>query len=117
MSSADLPEKIAGFGICDEDAGNLLSGANHAFFYCCSSDGWGGQGSVRYEPPEAGTEVGNGVEIPDGLPAYTMFTHGHHIGTAAIDEPEAGITADGGEALPPLTHRASTTPPTSSSTT
>jgi hypothetical protein len=102
MSSANLPEKIAGYGIYDEDAGNVLSGANHAFFYYCSSDGWGGQGTVNYEPPEAGTDIGNGVEVPDGLPAYTMFTHGHHIVTAAIEELEAGITADAGESLPPL---------------
>lgn len=102
MSSANLPEEVAGFGILDEDPGNLLAGANHAYFYYCSSDGWGGQSTLRYDPPEPGTDEETGIEVPEGLPSFTMFSHGHFIVTAAIEELEAGITSDVGESLPPM---------------
>jgi hypothetical protein len=102
MSSADLPEQVAGFGIYDETSANLLSGANHAYFYYCSSDGWGGQSTLTYQPPEPGTDEATGIEVPEGLPSFTMFAHGHFIVTAAIDELEAGIVSDVGESLPPM---------------
>lgn len=90
MSSRWAPEQIGAVGILDANAANLLSGANHAYFYYCSSDGWGGNGSTTYTPTE------------DGYPTYTMFERGHTIIEAGIAELEAGVTADDGVEMPKL---------------
>lgn len=105
MSSNWTPEEIGAVGVMDSGPGNLLSGANHAYFYYCSSDAWAGMGTMSLsapDPEDTGNVVDTGsIELPD-LPDYTMLRHGHTIVEAAIDELEAGVVSDLGEAMPPL---------------
>lgn len=92
MSSRWAPDDVGAVGIMSAGEGNLLSGANHAYFYYCSSDSWKGSGQVRYSPESE----------DDPWPAFTMFERGHSILAAGIAELQAGVTADGGEVMPPL---------------
>lgn len=102
MSSNNLPLEIDGFGIYDASATNGLAGANQVFFYYCSSDAWRGEGSAAYNPD--GLEIPGDlpVELPDGLPDYTIFRRGHTILASGLDELAGGLVADDGEALPAL---------------
>jgi Pectinacetylesterase len=92
MSSDWAPPSIGGLGIYDADPANLLAGANHVFFYYCTSDSWAGRAEVTYLPADGSA----------GSP-YTMFRAGHSVMEAAIAALESGVTSDLGTVLPPLT--------------
>lgn len=102
MSSRDLPLDIAGFGIYDAEAPNVLAGANQVFFYYCSSDAWRSQGRAEYSPEGLDLVADSSVELPEELPAYRMYRRGHTILAAGLNELAEGLVADGGETLPPL---------------
>lgn len=102
MSSVGLPLEIGAFGIFDADPANVLAGANQVFFYYCTSDSWRGQGSAAYDPDDLEIPAELPVELPEELPSYTMFRRGHTIVASGLDELEAGVVADDGEALPSL---------------
>ena len=78
MSARDLPLEIAGYGIFDAEASNLLAGANQVFFYYCSSDAWRGQGSAAYDSDD--------LEVPAELPVEIPFMDAscwEHLGGTA----------------------------------
>lgn len=89
MSSSYGPEAVGAVGIFDADPRNKLAGANHAFFYYCSSDSWGGQGEAHFTSSD------------ERVPDYAMFVRGHVIVEAGIAALEAGVTSDDGVAVMP----------------
>jgi hypothetical protein len=90
MSSQWLPGEMGAFGIADEGGDNALAGANHVYFYYCSSDNWAGQGtSTLVDPAGAG-------------PSFTMFKHGHSILSAGVAALREAVVGEGGWVMPDL---------------